>query len=732
MKNCTRFFTQEQIDEIRVRLAAIQGAKDSQFEKAVTFDKNDQIAIVQQGKNKRIGIEEFRSWLYALDNTPTPGSENAVTSDGIYNYIQNIIETIVADGQYLYIKSNSEMFDYLLHGPENLYTQEQYDAYCNEVYDAISNGYFVIIDESLCVISHTEDPKAFYLYYISPAENVIINAHMSNGVWVKDTSRVDLDRFLIDNTYLRDNQYATTSMINQMLSEYLTKRELSRLTENYPHQGSTKLVTSGGIWQAIQNAVADIFTEDEIFTITDDMMELLITGESSPQIDDCCNTIFNACKNKMLIVYKDGICRYDFEEIESFKSFSLSVTTTTDQQLVSAFIDDTIQEAQWVVRQHSQRDNHIVQSSELTNTLQSYYTKAQIDALLATINGQIRSNRTLIDDHYREYLTRMESTPKYHKANWLVDEVDQQGRVTAQTSAATPNDRFNSMWWAVKESKLITFYGIPDIFRESDITVSSPDDATSITVKFFIGGIISSYTIEKKYIGNVQSVENLYLQVTATEDQIDKVNQIMGKSVETVDNPTIVGENVQKYTIDLSNNLDQFQSFSDITGIYDVPLIIDPNLNIASLLGDMKITKCGGLVTDKTDYINIPDILGNPALTVYGSLADDTMFQAGGVAISIDNNDNLVITYGEINGTTHSLTVDDNTINDQIASFLNSILKNFNIIRDTNALSFLLSIFQCTIQFNGIAQGASFFMRTNNSYQLCAINQVPLLEISEL
>lgn len=731
MKNCTRFFTQEQIDEIRMRLAAIQGAKDSQFEKAVTFDKNDQIAIVQQGKNKRIGIEEFRSWLYALDNTPTPGSENAVTSDGIYNYIQNIIETIVADGQYLYIKGDSEMFDYLLHGPEDLYTQEQYDAYCNEVYNAISNGYFIIIDESLCVISHSEDPKAFSLYYISPAENVLIKAHMSNGIWVKDSSRVDLDRFLIDNTYLRDNQYTTTSMINQMLSEYLTKKELSKSIEDYPHQNSAKLVTSNGIWQAIQNALATVISQEEVLLISDTMMETLVTAASgSPAFSQYCETVFNACKNNMLIIFDNGICTYAFSETDERRNFELFVVTTRNTYSICG---TSITPNIWYAyRPNTVTSNHLLTSSQLENALQAYYTKNQIDALNATMQRYINSNTQNINRLRADYEERMLSTPKYHKANWLVDEVDQQGRVTAETSAATPADRFNSMWWAVKESKLITFYGIPDIFRDSNITTSSPDNATSITVKFFIGGIISTYTIEKKYIGNVQSEENLYLQVTTTEDQIDKVNQVVGKIVETIDNPTIVGPTVQKYTVDLSHNLDQFHSFSDITSIYDIPLIVDPNLNISPLLGDMKITKCGGLVTDKTDYINIPNILGNPALVVYGSLGDDTMFHAGGIAISIDNDDNLVITYGEISGTVHSLTVDNNTTNDQIASFLNSIIKNFNIIRDTNALSFLLSIFQCTIQFNGITQDTNFFMRINNSYQLCAINQVSLLEIAEI
>lgn len=732
MKNCTRFFTQEQIDEIRMRLAAINGAKDSQFEKAVSFGNDDQVAIVQQGKNKRIEIGKLKNWLFALDDTPTPGSENAVTSDGIYTYIQNILSSIISEGKYLYIQGDSDMFNCLVYGPGDIYTQGQYDEYCNTVYEAINNGYFIIIDTSICVAGSTVDPQYFSLSYISPAENVLITAQKSNGIWVKGSTSVNLDKFLIDNTYLDENQYINLSTINNILANYLTKAELTRLTENYPHQGSTKLVTSGGIWQAIQNAINNTTSQEELLIISDDTMNGFFSAPGSPAFNQSCEIVYNACENNMLIVFNNGICKCTFNETEENKTFELWVVTTENTYSICGQYSK-ISATDWTrYRPNTVTDNHLITSSQLNTTLQAYYTKSQVDAISATLQNYINSNTQTIARLRADYEERMLSTPKYHKANWLLDEIDQQGRVTTQTSEATPNDRFNSMWWAVKHDKIITFYGIPDIFRESDITVSSPDDATSITVKFFIGGIISSYTIEKKYIGNVQSVENLYLQVTATEDQIDKVNQVVSKVVETTDNPTIVGPSVQKYTVDLSNNLDQFHSFSDITSIYDVPLIVDPNLNISPLLGDMKITKCGGLVTDKTDYINIPNILGNPALTVYGSLVDDTTLLAGGIAISINNDDNLVITYGETNGTMHSLTVDSTTINDQIASFLNSILKNFNIIRDTNALSFLLSIFQCTVQFNGITQDTNFFMRTNNSYQLCAINQVSLLEIAEL
>lgn len=733
MKNCTRFFTQEQIDEIRMRLAAIQGAKDSQFDKATYISENDQVAIVQQGKNKRADISLLRAELYDLDDTPTEGSINAVTSDGIYNAIQDVINSIVpGTSQYLYITSDSEMFDYLVNGVTGGRDQSTYNTYCDQLYNAIHDGYFIIIDNAICVPLTSR--SSFQLYCISNSKYIHIGAGkpLNSDNWIISTDTVvTTTRFLIDNKYLKDNSYLTNTNLNTYLTNYVSKRDLNDRISQYPEEGSVNLVTSGGIWEAIQNAITSGSSRDEVFIISNDMMDTMLYSEvGSTEFSECCELLSNACENNMLIVFNNGIAIYVFAGNDQGKTFDIHVITTTHLYNISGSYSP--QDGWGTYRPNRVSDTHLLTSGDLNTALNSYYTKNQVDSKVSGLQNNINVTTQSISRFRSEYEARMQQTPRYHNANWLVNEVDAEGRVTAETSVVTPKDRFNSMWWAVKESKLITLYGITDIFRDSNVTTSSPDDANSITVKFFIGGIISTYIIEKKYTGNVQSEENLYLQVTATEDQIDRVNQVVGKIVETIDNPTIVGPSVQKYTVDLSNNLDQFNSFSDITGIYDVPLIVDPNLNISPLLGDMKITKCGGLVTDKTDYINIPNILGNPALVVYGSLVDDTMLSAGGIAISIDNDDNLVITYGEINGTVHSLTVDNNTTNDQIASFLNSILKNFNIIRDTNALSFLLSIFQCTVQFNGIAQDTSFFMRTNNSYQLCAINQVSLLEIAEI
>ena len=419
-------------------------------------------------------------------------------------------------------------------------------------------------------------------------------------------------------------------------------------------------------------------------------------------------------------------------ETEESKVFELSVVTTENTYSICGQYSK-ISATDWTrYRPNTVTDNHLITSSQLNTTLQAYYTKSQVDAISATLQNYINSNTQTIARLRADYEERMLSTPKYHKANWLLDEIDQQGRVTAETSIVMPVERFNSMWWAVKQSKMITFYGIPDVYRESQIEGAAPDNANSIIVKFLISEVITTYTIEKKYIGNIQTNENLYLQVTRTDDQIDRVNSIMTKGIDIIDNPTMVGSNVHKYTVDLSDNLNQFSSFSDIGDINNVPLLIDPNLNIASLMGDLKVIECGGLLTDKTDYINLPDILGYPSLTLYGSLVDDNTYISGSINLSINEEDNLVINYVEVSGSTHSLVINNNISNDQIAAFLNSIIKNFSVIKDTKAISLLLSIFQCTVQFGGVVQGANFFIRTNNTYQLHTNNDVPLLEIAEL
>ena len=57
-------FTQQQIDEIRLRLATL-GAKDTQFTPvSLPLNGGDIVAVVQQGENKQISINDFYEQLF--------------------------------------------------------------------------------------------------------------------------------------------------------------------------------------------------------------------------------------------------------------------------------------------------------------------------------------------------------------------------------------------------------------------------------------------------------------------------------------------------------------------------------------------------------------------------------------------------------------------------------------------------------------------------------------------
>lgn len=225
MKNCTRFFTQEEIDEIRMRLAAVSGAKDSQFEKALPIDGTEQLAIVQAGKNKLADINQLKSGLWTMDTVPTYGSENAVTSDGIYNYIQEVIHNIPVGGDnYIYISSDSEMFDYLIHGSgHGSGVQEKYNNYCNQVYQILQNGGFIIIDNAICVSSIEGDLTQFSLRAISDSKYITAGAYQdeSNQWHVIPGSGVTTSRYLIDTRMLSRTlgSYATTTYVNGKIAQ---------------------------------------------------------------------------------------------------------------------------------------------------------------------------------------------------------------------------------------------------------------------------------------------------------------------------------------------------------------------------------------------------------------------------------------------------------------------------------------------------------------------------------
>lgn len=242
MKNCTRFFTQEQIDEIRVRLAAINGAKDSEFESALPIEGTEKVAIIQNGRNKLLDIKDLRQDIGVLDSEPTPNSYNAVTSNGIYHYIQDIIDNIPSAGDsYLYIESSSEMFDYLINygtSSGSQYQQSVYDYYCNLVLDAVQNKSLIVIDNAICLTNVVSDPVSFSLQCISNSKYITLGAIQNNDeTWrILPGTGVSTARFLIDNRYL------TTQLAN-----YLTITSFNNKIDSTPTNGSSNLVTSGGV-----------------------------------------------------------------------------------------------------------------------------------------------------------------------------------------------------------------------------------------------------------------------------------------------------------------------------------------------------------------------------------------------------------------------------------------------------------------------------------------------------
>ena len=65
---------------------------------------------------------------------------------------------------------------------------------------------------------------------------------------IESGNKVDFHIHSIASKHKESDDCVDLSTINNILANYLTKAELTRVTENYPHQGSTKLVTSNGIW----------------------------------------------------------------------------------------------------------------------------------------------------------------------------------------------------------------------------------------------------------------------------------------------------------------------------------------------------------------------------------------------------------------------------------------------------------------------------------------------------
>lgn len=86
-------FTKAQINEIARQIATIS-VKDTDFESASQLSSNDYLTIVQNGVNKKIRASELADSVLAtlaVDSTPVEGSENPVTSGGVYEALSNLV-----------------------------------------------------------------------------------------------------------------------------------------------------------------------------------------------------------------------------------------------------------------------------------------------------------------------------------------------------------------------------------------------------------------------------------------------------------------------------------------------------------------------------------------------------------------------------------------------------------------------------------------------------------------
>ena len=129
-----------------------------------------------------------------------------------------------------------------------------------------------------------------------------------------------------------------------------------------------------------------------------------------------------------------------------------------------------------------------------------------------------------LDDYVllEDYNERMAGTPKYHRAEWITNHTG--GIINPAPS--TSKERFDSMWWAIYNShtttqtadtytpKVILFNGVPACFSDTD-SYTSPDDASSFTLKFFNGTTVTTYVVTKD-----TSVNPMVLRVLTTVQNV--------------------------------------------------------------------------------------------------------------------------------------------------------------------------------------------------------------------
>ena len=230
MKTCTRFFTQDQIDEIRLRLATIAGAKDTQFELArQPLEGQEEVAIIQDGRNKRISISDMFDQYSSgeggtsitIDGSPTQNSPNAVASGGVWQAIQDMKNDILTDTCFLKVKSDSVMCGSLVNGPSHT-NQTQYNQYCQLVWDALTAGKLIILDDDIGYIDdYDPSNNRFTITFFTTDFTVVWDAIKEGDNWT-----------WIQNSSMTRGGLATKEYISSLLGTYYNKTEVNTIETN--------------------------------------------------------------------------------------------------------------------------------------------------------------------------------------------------------------------------------------------------------------------------------------------------------------------------------------------------------------------------------------------------------------------------------------------------------------------------------------------------------------------
>ena len=238
MKTCTRFFTQDQIDEIRLRLATIAGAKDTQFDNAtIPLNGYEKVAIVQNGMNKIISINDlFEQYgqegsgggvTIIMDDTPTQDSTNGVKSGGVWQAIQDIKNSILTDTCFLKIDdASSAIPDYLENGAGGGRSQNTYNQYCDLLWDTIKAGKLIVLDNYIGKVSFSEQNgnRTFTINFVTDQFSAVWMAYKNGDmdIWAK----VPGSGRSYSNKLVRQNY------LESVLSSYYNKTEVNQIDSN--------------------------------------------------------------------------------------------------------------------------------------------------------------------------------------------------------------------------------------------------------------------------------------------------------------------------------------------------------------------------------------------------------------------------------------------------------------------------------------------------------------------